>query len=211
MEFTDKNTTLGRIKSELMDMCKYKGWGDENGIQHAQHITSAMMVEMMELLEHFIGIPEAEADSHFADHSEKVETSEEAADVMMYALHVMNAIDYDVSAGLCQDFSDDTTTVSELREYVGKCTVNSLQQVMRLATMARFMLEDIQWMSEDQVQLMMKGGMPEKAKTIGDAFVGEFREMLLLADRLDFDVAGVIMRKIGIVYKRVYEDSEPER
>jgi hypothetical protein len=211
MEMRDANTTIGRLKAEVIAMCVRKGWGDENGIQHTQHILSAMLVETLELLEHFIGIPEARVDAHFTDPEELTETAEEAADVMMYALQAMHTIGFDVSRGICPDFSDDATPIADLRSCVGKCGENPVQQCMRLAAAARFVVEEVQWMSEDEVQRMMKGGLPEKGRAIGAAWTSAFRELLLLANRLDFDVAGAIARKIGIVDKRVYSDSEPAR
>lgn len=210
MEINDSNFTVGLLKKEVIAMCVRKGWGD-NGIQHPQHVAMAMMVELMELMEHFVGVPESRLDERFADPSELAETAEEAADVLMYALQIMHTIRCDVSAGLNPAFSDETTPISALRRHVGKCGVNASEQVMRLATVARFVLEEFQWMNEDEVQLMIKGGLPEKRAAIGSAFANMLREMLLLADRLDFDVAGAIMRKIGVVDKRVYPDSEPDR
>jgi len=209
MELRDANTTLGMLKSEVIAMCIRKGWGN-NGIQHPQHVAAAMMVEMMELLEHFTGIDKEDEKTHFTP-SEVTETSEEAADVMMYALQIMQTIEYDVSNGLCGDFSDFTTPISEMRDYAGFCHRSASEQAMRLAISARFLLEELQWMSEEEVQHMIKGGLPDKRRDIGRAFVPAFREMLLLANRLQFDIAGVIMRKIGIVDKRVYSDSEPAR
>ena len=209
MVIRDSSTTVGFLKKEVIAMCLRKGWGDEHGIQHPQHIAAAMMVEMMELLEHFMDI-NGDIDAHFTP-DEVVETSEEAADVLMYSMQIMHTMGYDVSEGLCDEFSDEYTPISELRRHVGACSTDAVQQALRLATQARFLLEELQWMTEEEVQLMIKGGLPERRSAIGRAFIPLFREMLILANKLNFEISGVIMRKIAIVDKRVYSDSEPAR
>lgn len=210
MELRDTSTTIGRLKKEVIAMCIRKGWGDENGIQHPQHIAAAMMVELMELLEHFMGLDSCDMASCFTGNA-VVETSEEAADVMMYSLQILHTIGFDLSKGLYGDFSDDITPISELRVHCGACAHNHLQQALRLVTVSRYVLEEMQWMTEEEVQSMINGGHPEKRHAIGRAFVSMYREMFILANKLNFDVAGVISRKIGIVDKRVYSDTEPAR
>jgi len=205
----DSNTTVGTLKSEVIAMCIRKGWGD-NGIQHPQHVATAMMVEMMELLEHFVGIDPAQADAAFTC-DKVVEASEEAADVMMYAMQIMHTIGFDVSEGVFSGFSDSCTYISDIRNHLGKCTRSAVQQAMHLAVTSRYMLEAFQWMNEDEVQAIIKGGLCEKRREIGKAFVPVFCEMLHLADCLGFDLTGVIMRKIAIVDQRVYSSEEPVR
>ena len=210
MELCDRNTTLGTLKDETIAMCVRKGWGN-NGIQHAQHIAMAMMVETMELLEHFADVPEEQLAIKFSDPEEVTEVAEEAADVMLYSLQIMYTMRYDVSASIAPEFSDKTTCISQLREHVGQSPLGLGRQAMRLGIKARFMLERFQWLNEDEVQALMRGEYPEKRKEIGDAFSVAFKEMLLLANKLDFDLAAAIIRKIGIVDKRVGKKMSPAR
>ncbi len=87
----------------------------------------------------------------------------------------------------------------------------SCVNLLTILLLARFVLEVFQWLTDAQVDSMMRGGMPETAAAAGDAFCGMFREVLLLANMLHIDIANSIARKIAIVDKRVYPDDDPVR
>lgn len=197
----DISCTLGRLKAEVIDMCRRKGWGAD-GIQNPQHVAMAMLVEAMELLEHFIG------DIH-AD--EIVDVAEELADVMMYALQLMYTLGVDISRNIDAEFSDSRTVVAELRAFAGAGAGSSARQAMRVGVKARFVLEIFQWMNDQQVRTLTEGGFPEKRAEAGRAFGGMLREILILSNMLDIDIAAAISRKIAIVDRRVYPDDDPVR
>ena len=200
----DINTTVGELKAEAIGLCKRKKWGDENGIQRPNNVATALIVEAMELLEHFDGANDAEVLARISEPDELTEIAEELADVIIYSLQLMTAIKCDVSARLSHDFSDALTPISRLREYVGKCRVNAVKQAVHFAVNARYLVEEIQWMTTDEADELVAGGLDEKCEAMRGAMAVMFRELLLLANALDADISEAVMRKLGIVEKRKY-------
>ncbi len=95
----DEKVTLAELKEEALRMARYRGWGDENGIQNPQQMAMAMAVELGEMLEHFAwldadGVRRLQAGEmpNRRDH-----IAEEFADVLIYGLQVMNALGVDIS------------------------------------------------------------------------------------------------------------------
>ena len=115
----DGSCTVGKLKSEVIEMCRRKGWGDD-GIQNPQHVAMAMLVETMELMEHFVDLDETGERALISglDQAEITEIAEELADVLMYALQLMYTLNVDISASVSPDFSDGATTVEKLRKSV---------------------------------------------------------------------------------------------
>ena len=95
----DSETTITELKSAIIDMCRKKGWGGESGIQNPQHVAMALTVEVSELLEHFQWLePEDVKRLMNGDDPERcAQIAEEYADVMMYGLQLMYALNIDVS------------------------------------------------------------------------------------------------------------------
>jgi len=208
----DRDTTLKKIKHEVIEMCLRKGWGD-NGIQNPQHVTMAMVVEAMELLEHFVCLTPAEEAALCTGgmRDERIEIAEEMSDVLMYSMQLMYTLNVDVSRALCGELSDECSTIVQLKECAGSGDNGLKEQAMRVGIKSRFVLEEFQWMNDADVAELMKGLWPKKAADAGKAFAALFREILILANRLDIDIAAAIARKIAIVDKRVYPDDDPVR
>ena len=208
----DSDTTIKKLKLEIIEMCRRKGWGID-GIQNPQHVTMAMVVEAMELMEHFVGITEKDEQMLMAGsmRDERIEIAEEMSDVLMYSMQLMYTLGIDVSKGLCEDFSDDYTFISELCRYAGNGSLELMQQAMMVGVKARFVLEAFQWMNDDEVKALTNGANRQKANETGNAFAGLFREILILANMLDIDISASITRKIAIVDKRVYPEDDPVR
>ena len=208
----DGSCTVGKLKSEVIEMCRRKGWGDD-GIQNPQHVAMAMLVETMELMEHFVDLDETGERALISglDQAEITEIAEELADVLMYALQLMYTLNVDISAGVSPDFSDGATTVEKLRKSVGRCAGGLKEQVMRAGIKGRFVLEAFQWMDDGQVAALTRGEMPVKSAEAGRAFADMFRELLCLANMLDIDISRAIARKIAIVDRRVYPEDDPVR
>lgn len=193
-------------------MCRRKGWGDD-GIQNPQHVTMAMLVESMELMEHFVELDAAGERALISGRNAAgtTEIAEEMADVLMYALQLMYTLNVDISAGMSPNFSDGATTVEALRAFSGKCTGGLKEQVMRVGIKARFVLEAFQWMSDMQVAALARGEKPGKCAEAGRAFADMLRELLRLANMLNIDISNAIARKIAIVDRRVYPEDDPVR
>ena len=94
----DSDPTISALKSEIISLCRRKGWG-ENGIQNPQHVAMAMTVEMSELLEHFqwLNPEDVKALLDGKDPERVAMIAEEYADVMMYGLQLMTALNVDVT------------------------------------------------------------------------------------------------------------------
>ena len=94
----DSNTTLETLKEQIHQLCLRKGWGD-HGIQNPQHVAMAMTVEMSELLEHFqwLNPEDVQALMDGRDPERRAMIAEEYADVLMYGLQLMMALNIDVT------------------------------------------------------------------------------------------------------------------
>jgi len=208
----DISCTVGKLKYEVIEMCRRKGWGDD-GIQNPQHVAMAMMVETMELLEHFADMSPDMADDLLKGGALglKSEIAEELSDVMMYSLQLMYTTRVDMSRGISDEYTDDMTTVAQLKAFVEESGAGLKEQAMNVGVKARFVLEVFQWMNDKQVEALIRGDNPAKCIETGAAFAEMFREVLRFANMLDIDISASIARKIAIVDKRVYPDDDPVR
>ena len=95
----DEKTTLAELKEAVLQMARYRGWGDENGIQNPQQMAMAMSVEMGEMLEHFAWLDADGVQRLLAGEMPKrrEHIAEEFADVLIYGLQVMNALNVDIA------------------------------------------------------------------------------------------------------------------
>lgn len=95
----DEKTTLAELKEAVLQMARYRGWGDENGIQNPQQMAMAMSVEMGEMLEHFAWLDADGVQRLLAGDMPKrrENIAEEFADVLIYGLQVMNALHVDIA------------------------------------------------------------------------------------------------------------------
>ena len=95
---TDHETTIDELKQRVHALCVEKGWG-EAGVQNPQHVAMAMSVEMAELLEHFQWMDAEQVRTLLRgdDPERAAQIGEEFADVMMYGLQLMRALDIDVT------------------------------------------------------------------------------------------------------------------
>lgn len=95
----DNRVTLAELKDAIRDMCICRGWGGENAIQNPQQMAMAMSVELGEMMEHFAwldaGDVQALLDGKQPRRREMI--AEELADVMIYGMQIMRALDVDIS------------------------------------------------------------------------------------------------------------------
>ena len=94
----DSNTTIAQLKEAVHQLCLRKGWGVD-GVQNPQHVAMAMTVEMSELLEHFQWLNPEDVDALLQGRAPERTAliAEEYADVMMYGLQLMRALNVDVT------------------------------------------------------------------------------------------------------------------
>lgn len=208
----DRSCTVEKLKYEVIEMCRRKGWGDD-GIQNPQHVAMAMLVETMELLEHFADMSTDMADDLLNGGADglRCEIAEELSDVMMYALQLMYTMKVDMARGISESCTDDTATVAQLKACVEESGAGLKEQAMLVGVKARFMLEVFQWMNDVQVEALVRGEKPEICAEAGKAFSEMFREVLRFANMLDIDISASVARKIAIVDKRVYPEDDPVR
>lgn len=95
----DERVTLAELKDAVREMCICRGWGGENAIQNPQQMAMAMAVELGEMMEHFAWLgPEDVQDLIDGKSPKRREMiAEEMADVLIYGLQIMRALDVDVS------------------------------------------------------------------------------------------------------------------
>lgn len=208
----DISWTISKLKYEVIEMCRRKGWG-QDGIQNPQHVSMAMMVETMELLEHFADMSDDMAEDLMNGGADglRYEIAEEMSDVLMYSMQLMYTMKVDVSKEISDSFTDGNNTIAQLKAYVRESGAGLKEQAMNIGVKARFVLEVFQWMNDDQVAALIRGEHPDKCAEAGHAFGEMFSEVIRLANMLKIDIAGSIARKIAIVDKRVYPDDDPVR
>lgn len=208
----DDVTTVAALEDAVLALCRRKGWG-RNGIQNPQHVLMAMTVEVLELTEHFIGLTaEGERALRAGERpGELTEIAEETADVMMYSLQALFTLSQSVSQRFGGDMSDETTPLSTLRESLPLPEGDCRDQALRVGAAARFALEEVQWLDDTQTARLQSGELPEKARAVGDALCGMYRELFGLSRLLNMDLSGAIERKIAIVDGRVYPKDDPVR
>lgn len=90
--------TISDLKARVHALCLEKRWGID-GVQNPQHVAMAMTVEMSELLEHFQWLSPERVDALLRgeDPDTVALIGEEFADVMMYGLQLMRALNIDVT------------------------------------------------------------------------------------------------------------------
>ena len=98
---TDRDTTISTLKEQIHALCLRKNWGVD-GVQNPQHVAMAMTVEMSELLEHFQWLEPDDIDALLkgGDAGRVALIAEEFADVMMYGLQLMSALNIDVTQAI---------------------------------------------------------------------------------------------------------------
>ena len=95
----DSRTTFADLKEAVRDMCICRGWGGERAIQNPQQMAMAMAVELGEMMEHFAWLDadgvQALVDGKSPNRRDKI--AEEFADVLIYGIQIMRALDVDIS------------------------------------------------------------------------------------------------------------------
>ena len=206
MLYNDSNVTFRELTDDVLRLCRAKSWGID-GRQNPQHVTAAMTVEVLELLEHFQNCD----DAVFASDEAKTDTLEEAADVMNYFIQAMYVIGFDAVRMIDDSFSIEDTSIIEIRNHVGMPDIAVHMQALKLAAVSRFALEEFNWLDADAVNELFCRRAPVKAERIGRAFALLLVELLRLINMLGGDVTTIVRRKLEIVYKRKYPDNEPKR
>ena len=204
----DAQSTVFRMKEEVLALCRRKGWGVD-GVQNPQHVAVAMRVERLELLEVFGKAREAGREA--LSPRQLAEAAEEMADVTMYGLQLAYTLNIDLARGISPQASDDITPLAELKRLAGKGRGDCFAQAMLLAADSRFVAEVFQWMCPTEVSALQAGQCPQTQAEIARAFEKLFRRMLQLADTLAIDLSGEVSRKISIVDRRVSLENDPVR
>ena len=105
----DAQSTVFRMKEEVLALCRRKGWGVD-GVQNPQHVAVAMTVEVLELLEVFGKAREAGREA--LSPRQLAEAAEEMADVTMYGLQLAYTLNIDLARGISSQASDDITPLA---------------------------------------------------------------------------------------------------
>ena len=155
----DAQSTVFRMKEEVLALCKRKGWGAD-GVQNPQHVAVAMTVEVLELLEVFGKAREAGQEAFSP--RQLAEAAEEMADVTMYGLQLAYTLNIDLARGISPQASDETTALAELKRLAGKGRGDCFAQAMLLAADSRFVAEVFQWMCPTEVRPCRRGSVPRR-------------------------------------------------
>ena len=117
--------------------------------------------------------------------------------------------------------TDRDMTLNELKERVhqlcllkgwGDQGVQNPQHVaMAMTVEMSELLEHFQWLNAEGVDRLLSGGDPARVALIAEEFADVMMYGLQLADALNIDVTGQILRKIDIVDRRKYGIDEPKR
>ena len=117
--------------------------------------------------------------------------------------------------------NDADTSISELKRQVlslcrrkgwGKDGVQNPQHVaMAMTVEMSELLEHFQWLNPPEVEALMEGRDPERARLIAEEFADVMMYGLQLADTLSIDVTSEILRKIDIVDHRPKKPGEAKR
>lgn len=116
--------------------------------------------------------------------------------------------------------NDHNTSLSELTERIlalcvekgwgDECGIQNPQHVaMAMTVEMSELLEHFQWLSDGQVQELLRGGDRERVAQIGEEFADVMMYGLQLMNALRIDVTGEVLRKIEIVRQRNYSDDPP--
>lgn len=88
----DARVTLADLRQRLQAFVEARAWGRYH---NPKDLALALSIEASELLEHFLWRPPPEPASLSPEERDGI--AEELADVVIYALHLANALDADVS------------------------------------------------------------------------------------------------------------------
>ena len=116
-------------------------------------------------------------------------------------------------------FSDKETTVEQLREACvsmakrkGWGDENGVQNpqhvAMAMTVEMSEVLEHFQWLNDQDVRALMRGEDPERCSEIAEEMADVLIYMLQLSNALNVDLAYHIERKLDIVEKRKYNETE---
>lgn len=98
----DERVTLAELKEAIREMCIYRGWGGPDGYQNPQQVAMGMVAEMGELMDLVAWLePEdvqALVDGKMPKKRELI--AEEMADILIYALQIMRALNVDISEAM---------------------------------------------------------------------------------------------------------------
>lgn len=117
---------------------------------------------------------------------------------------------------------DKNTPISELKQRIlalcrrkGWGDENGVQNpqhvAMAMTVEMSELLEHFQWLNSEDVDRLLSGGDPARVALIAEEFADVMMYGLQLADALNIDVTGQILRKIDIVDRRKYGSDEPKR
>ena len=98
----DSKTTIQDLKEAVRDLCLYRGWGGDSAVQNPQRMAMAMAIELGELMEQFAWLDDDQLDELLAGNLpvRRDHIAEELADILIYALHLIRALDIDISEAM---------------------------------------------------------------------------------------------------------------
>lgn len=93
----DENTTFGQLKKQVSEFRDARGWLKDDT---PRSLAISISVEAAELLEHFQWTDDRRAREALVNEKERVEISNELADVMIYCLGFADVLEIDLSKAI---------------------------------------------------------------------------------------------------------------
>ncbi len=94
---TDTDTTLADLRQRVAEFVAARDWEQ---FHTPRNLSSAIAIEVAELMEHFQWLTDEQAALAMQDEAKRAAVADELADVLIYTLSLANALDVDVSAAV---------------------------------------------------------------------------------------------------------------
>lgn len=92
---SDKNTNIEELKQKVREFCEERDWDQ---FHNAKEISTALIIEAAELLEHFRWKSAAEVEEFFKKQDKKDEIADELSDVFFNLLRFAQMYDIDLAS-----------------------------------------------------------------------------------------------------------------
>jgi dCTP diphosphatase len=96
MELDDR-TTVGQLRQEVAAFVDARDW---QPFHSPKNLSMSIAIESAELMERFQWLTTDEAQAAVQDPTERAAVADELADIMIYSLSLINALDLDVSSAV---------------------------------------------------------------------------------------------------------------
>lgn len=94
---TDQQTTVGALRQAVAGFVGGRDW---QPFHTPKNLSMSIAIEAAELMEHFQWLSTGEAQAAVEDPAERAAVADELADIVIYCLSLVNALDLDLSSAV---------------------------------------------------------------------------------------------------------------